>query len=197
MRAVPGDPVGVAPLASLGGQVVAVSRCSSHGFAKQPHSGIVLIAGEGVEGDAHRGTTVQHLYKVRRDPTQPNLCQVHLFASEMLDELRDAGFDLGPGEIGENVLTRGIDLLRLPKGTVLRLGSEAVLEVTGLRTPCAQIDGYRAGLQKHLWGERDAKGKRIRRAGVMSGGRTGGTVLPNDRIDIEVPERPHIALGPV
>ncbi len=179
------------------GRVVAVSRAPRHGFAKQAQSSIRLIAGEGVEGDAHRGTTVQHLYRVRRDPTQPNLCQVHLFAAEKLEELAAAGFALGPGEMGENVLTRGIDLLRLPRGTRVRLGAEAVVEITGLRTPCAQIDGYRAGLQKLLWGPREAKGKRTRRAGVMGIVRVGGVVSAGDALSPELPPEPHLALGPV
>ncbi|MGI4830089.1 MAG: MOSC domain-containing protein [Janthinobacterium lividum] len=174
-----------------------MSRCSQHGFAKQPEPCLRLIAGEGVEGDAHRGTTVQHLYKVRRDPTQPNLCQVHLFAVEMLAELADKGYALGPGEIGENVLTEGFDLLALPQGTLLYLGAEAVVKVTGLRTPCAQIDGSRAGLQKHLWGKRDAAGKRTRRAGIMGVVLTGGLVHAGESIHIKLPPAPHRPLGPV
>jgi len=179
------------------GEVLAVSRAPQHGFAKQPQLAIRLIAGEGVEGDAHRGITVQHLYQVRRDPRQPNLCQVHLFATEMLVELKAAGYDLSPGEIGENVLTRGIDLLALPTRTLLRLGVEAVVEVTGVRTPCSQIDGYRQGLQTHLWGPRDATGKRPRRAGVMAVVISGGDVLPGDAIRVELPPLPHVPLGPV
>lgn len=178
-------------------RVIAVSRRAQHGFAKQSERAIRLIAGEGVEGDAHRGTTVQHLYKVRRDPTQPNLCQVHLFAAEMLAELGEKGYALEAGEIGENVLTEGLDLLTLPKGTLLHLGAEAVVEVTGLRTPCSQIDGYRAGLQKHLWGKRDDTGKRTRRAGVMSAVQIGGVVQVGDRIRIKLPPEPHRCLGPV
>ncbi len=158
---------------------------------------IFLVRGEGVEGDAHRGTTVQHLYQVRRDRTQPNLCQVHLFAAEKLEELAAAGYVLGPGEIGENVLTRGVDLLRLPRGTRARLGSEAVVEITGLRTPCARMDGYRAGLQQLLWGPRDGKGKRERRAGVMAVVIAGGKVLKGDAIRLELPPEPHFMLGPV
>ena len=182
-----------------GGQarVVAVSRAPRHGFAKQPQEAIRLIAGEGVEGDAHRGTTVQHLYQVRRDPNRPNLCQVHLFPAEKLAEVTEGGFTLGPGEIGENVLTQGVDLLRLPRGTLVRLGMEAVVEITGLRTPCTQIDGYRKGLQKLFWGPRDAKGKRERRAGVMAVVRAGGTVLPGDAMTLELPPEPHLPLGPV
>ena len=181
----------------LSGTVVAVSRAARHGFRKQPEPSITLLAGEGVEGDAHRGTTVQHLYHVRRDPARPNLCQVHLFAAEMLAELTAKGFALGPGEIGENVLTAGLDLLQLPRGTRIHLGAEAVVELTGLRTPCSQIDGYRAGLQQHLWGERDAKGKRTRRAGVMAIVLQGGAVSAGDGLTLELPPSPWQALGPV
>ena len=180
-----------------GGVVVAVSRAPEHGFAKRPEAFIQMVAGEGVEGDAHRGRTVQHLYHVRRAPTKPNVCQVHLFGAEKLEELAAAGFALGPGEMGENVLTRGLDLLRLPRGTRIRLGVEAVVEITGLRTPCSQIDGYRKGLQRLLWGPRDAKGGRERRAGVMAVVVTGGRVLPGDAMEVQFPPEPHVPLGPV
>ncbi len=186
-----------AETAGVGGTVVAVSCAARHGFAKEPRGSIRLIAGEGVEGDAHRGTTVQHLYKVRRDPTQPNLCQVHLFPAEKLEELAVAGYPLGPGEIGENVLTRGVDLLALPRGTRVRLGAKAAVEITGLRTPCSQIDGYRKGLQALLWGERDPRGKRARRAGVMAVVLVGGEVLAGDAMVLELPPEPHRPLGPV
>lgn len=179
------------------GEVLAVSRAPRHGFAKRSQPSIRLVQGEGVEGDAHRGTTVQHLYQKRRDATQPNLCQVHLFAAEKLDELAEAGFVLGPGEIGENVLTRGVDLLGLPRHTRMRLGSEAVVEITGLRTPCSQIDGYREGLQTLLWGSKDAKGKRERRAGVMAVVVTGGEVSAGDPLVLELPPEPFLRLGPV
>ncbi len=179
------------------GEVVAVSRAPRHGFAKQAQPAIRLLAGEGVEGDAHRGTTVQHLYQVRRNPLQPNLCQVHLFAVEKLEELAQAGFPLGPGEVGENVLTRGVDLMRLPRLTRVHLGAEAVVEITGVRTPCAQIDGYRAGLQKLLWGPRDNRGRRERRAGVMAIVVTSGEVAPGDDLVVHMPPEPHLALGPV
>lgn len=178
-------------------EIVAVSRSKEHGFSKQVQPHIRLVAREGVEGDAHRGRTVQHLYLVRRDPTQPNLSQVHLFAAEMLQELADKGFKVQPGELGENVLTAGLDLLQLPRGTLLSLGPEAVVEITGLRTPCSKIDGLRMGLQQHLWGERDKTGKRTRRAGVMSVVRTGGQVSAGDSVQIELPPEPHVPLGPV
>jgi MOSC domain-containing protein YiiM len=177
--------------------IVALSRSSHHGFSKQPQPSLRLIEGEGIEGDAHRGTTTQHIYLKRKDPTQPNLAQVHLFAAEMLDELAAKGFPLQPGDIGENVLTRGIDLLSLPRATRLHLGLECILEVTGLRTPCSQIDKHSSGLQQHLWGERDTTGQRPRRAGIMSIVLTGGLIHPKDPIRIELPPEPHEALGPV
>jgi MOSC domain-containing protein YiiM len=177
--------------------IVAVSRAEKHGFSKTPQTHLRLIAGEGVEGDAHRGTTTQHLYLKRKDPTLPNLCQVHLIASELLEELAGKGLSVEPGELGENLLTFGLDLLSLPRGTRLHLGEETVVEVTGLRTPCSQIDGHSAGLQQHLWGERDAQGKRARRAGIMSVVVTGGLVRPDDEIRVELPPEPHQPLGPV
>jgi MOSC domain-containing protein YiiM len=176
--------------------VVATSLCEEHGFCKKPQTHIRLIAGEGVEGDAHRGRKVQHLYLMRQNPEAPNLCQVHLFASEMLDELTAKGFTVQPGEIGENLLTQGVDLLSLPLGTLLHIG-ETTLEVTGLRTPCSQINGHRSGLQQLLWGARDAKGQRTRRAGIMTIVLTGGLIHPNDSIRIELPPEPHQPLGPV
>ena len=178
-------------------QIVAVSRKESHNFSKQPRRSITLIAGEGVEGDAHRGRTVQHLYHVRKNPTAPNRSQVHLFAAEMLEELRGKGFDVAPGELGENLLTQGLDLLGLPEGTRLHVGTEAVLVVTGLRTPCAQIDGFRNGLQQHLWSDRQSDGQRSRRAGVMSIVERGGMVQPGDTLRVEIPDLPHRALQPV
>jgi len=177
--------------------VEAVSLSPQHGFSKQPQPAIRLIPGEGVEGDAHRGRTTQHLYRMRQDPTQLNLCQVHLFACEMLEELAARGFAITPGAMGENILTAGLDLLALPLGTVLRIGPEAVLEVTGLRTPCSQIDGFRPGLQQHCWGPHDRGNKRSRRAGIMSIVRLGGLVHPGDAITLELPPEPHLALPPV
>ncbi len=158
---------------------------------------IRLIAGEGVQGDAHCGALVQHLYLKRRNPGQPNLCQVHLFAAEMLAELAAKGFEIAPGEIGENVLTEGLDLLVLPRGTQLRLGTDAVVEITGLRSPCSKMDTFRPDLQQHLWGERDATGKRTRRAGVMGVVRSGGEVEPGDDIGVDWPALPYLSLGPV
>ena len=177
--------------------VVAVSKSLKHGFSKQPQDHIRLVPGEGVEGDAHRGVTTQHLYRMRQDPTQPNLCQVHLLSAEKLTELTATGFSVLPGELGENVLTEGLDLHTLPLGTLLHLGSEALVQVTGLRTPCSQIDKYQEGLQQYLWGERDEDGRRARRAGIMSVVLQGGVVHAGDAICVELPEHPHQPLPAV
>jgi MOSC domain-containing protein YiiM len=178
--------------------VLAVSRSELHGFSKRPQAGIQLIAGEGVEGDAHRGVTTQHLYLQRKHPALPNLCQVHLLAVELLTELAAKGFPLQPGELGENILTCGIDLLQLPAKTHLHLGQHALVEITGLRTPCSQIDAHRRGLQRHLWGApQPGSTARERRAGVMSIVLQGGLVRPNDPIRIQLPPGPHLPLGPV
>ncbi len=178
-------------------RIVEVSLSPRHGFSKQPRSEIRLLAGEGVEGDAHCGRTTQHLYRMRRNPAQPNLCQVHLLACEFLQELAARTFPIQPGSLGENILTVGIDLLQLPLGTVLRLGAEAVVEVTGLRTPCSQIDAFRPGLQQHCWGEPDSKGRRTRRAGIMGVVLASGLVHPGDAITQELPPRPFLPLPPV
>jgi MOSC domain-containing protein YiiM len=157
---------------------------------------ITLLEGLGVDGDAHLGETVQHLSRIRRDPTQPNLRQVHLVHAELHDELRDRGFELEPGQMGENVTTRGVDLLALPVGTRLRLGDTALIEITGLRNPCKQLNGIQDGLMAATL-DRGADGELIRRAGVMAIVITGGQVRPGDPIATELPAEPHRALEPV
>lgn len=177
-------------------RVTAVSRHGLHAFSKDPQTGITLIAGLGVEGDAHAGTTVRHRSRVARDPTQPNLRQVHLIHSELFEELADKGFALAAGQMGENVTTRGVDLLALPSGTRLHLGAEAVVEITGLRNPCAQIDDFRPGLLRAVL-DRDAAGRLIRKAGVMGIVLRGGEVRPDDAIRVELPPLPHTPLDRV
>jgi MOSC domain-containing protein YiiM len=182
--------------------VIATSSSSTHGFSKQPQPSLTLIANEGVQGDAHSGRTVQHLYLKRKNPTAPNLCQVHLFAAEMLDELAAKGFPLSPGDLGENLLTRSIDLIHLPLGTHLTIGPDPltapILEVTGLRTPCTQIDNFRPGLQQLLYGPPNpGTTKNSLRAGVMTIVLRSGTIHPNDPIHITLPPEPHQPLGPV
>lgn len=170
--------------------VTAVSSDTDHRFSKPNRPAVRLLAGLGVEGDAHLGVSVQHLSRIAQDPTQPNLRQVHLIHSELFDELGEAGYTVAPGDLGENVTTRGIDLLSLPTGTRLRLGAEAVVEITGLRNPCLQIDRFRTGLLKQVVG-RNAAGDLVRKAGVMAVVLAGGTLRPGDPITAELPDLPH------
>ncbi|MGN7800394.1 MOSC domain-containing protein [Leifsonia sp. 22587] len=174
-------------------RVTSVNRDDEHRFSKQPRPSITLVTGLGVEGDAHFGATVQHLSRVRRDPTQPNLRQVHLIQAELFDEVTA---EVEPGQLGENVTTEGIDLLGLPRGARLRLGDEAVVEVTGLRNPCVQIDRFQPGLLKQVVGT-DADGATVRRAGVMGVVLSGGVVRPGDAIAVELPDGEREALAPV
>ena len=178
------------------GIVTSVSLRAGHDFSKTKAASIRLQAGLGVEGDAHKGKTVQHLYHIRKDSTRPNLCQVHLIHAELFDELREKGFDISPGELGENVTTSDIDLLSLPTGTRLRLGTTAIVEVTGLRNPCVQMDRFRKGLMAATL-DKDADGKLIRKAGIMSIVIADGTVHPGDAIKIELPRAPYRPLQPV
>ncbi|MFC8272029.1 MOSC domain-containing protein [Streptomyces sp. NPDC057271] len=170
--------------------VTAVSSNGVYSFTKPNRDSVTLLAGLGVEGDVHAGVTVKHRSPVAKDPTVPNLRQVHLIHAELLDEVAGAGFEVTPGALGENITTRGVDLLGLPTGTRLRLGAEAVVEVTGLRNPCAQIDTYRHGLLKRVLG-RDESGQIVRKAGIMSIVLTGGEVRPGDPITVELPAEPH------
>jgi MOSC domain-containing protein YiiM len=170
---------------------------SGHGIGKDAAERIRLVAGLGVEGDAHHGETVKHRSRVRRNPTEPNLRQVHLIHGELHDELAAAGYPgLHPGQMGENVTTRGIDLLGLPAGTRLRLGDAAVVEVTGLRNPCKQLDEIQPGLMKATLA-RDADGDVVRKSGVMGIVLAGGDVVPGDAITVDAPPLPHRALRPV
>ncbi len=176
--------------------VIAVHRNDTYSFSKPTTASIRLIAGLGVEGDAHCGATVKHRSRVARDPTQPNLRQVHLIHSELLDELRAAGFSVTAGDIGENVTTRGIDLLALPSGSLLRIGADAIVEVAGLRNPCYQLDDFQKGLMAATL-NRDTNGELIRKAGIMAIVRHGGEVRAGDAISVELPPQPHQPLKPV
>ena len=177
-------------------RVVAVACDAEHAFSKPLAEAIRLLAGLGVEGDAHAGRTVQHRSRVARDPEAPNLRQVHLIHAELHDELAACGFAVGPGDMGENVTTRGLDLLALPAGTRLRLGAEAVVEVTGLRNPCRQLDRFAPGLMAAVL-DRDARGRLIRRSGVMAVVVAGGEVRPGEPITVALPAQPHAQLEPV
>jgi MOSC domain-containing protein YiiM len=178
------------------GVVIAVSCSLRHTMRKPNQLLIRLVAGRGVEGDAHSGETIQHRSRLARTPHAPNLRQVHLLHAELQDELLARGLHVGPGEMGENITTRGIDLLSLPAGTRLRLGDTALIEVTGLRNPCKQLNDVQPGLMAATLA-RSPTGQLIRKAGIMSIVLTGGEVRPGDLIHIELPARPHRALEPV
>jgi MOSC domain-containing protein YiiM len=178
------------------GRVVSVGAHSSHAFSKPLLEEIKLVAGLGVEGDAHMGATVKHRSRVRVDPTQPNLRQVHLVQSELFAELSGAGFQVRAGDLGENVATTGVDLLALPRGAMLRLGPEAIVQITGLRNPCKQINHFQDGLLQAVL-ERTDDGRVIRKAGVMGIVMAGGKIRPGDAIVVELPPEPRLPLEPV
>ncbi len=181
------------------GRVVAVCRSASHSFSKPVVDEVRLVAGIGVADDAHSGTTVQHLSRMRRDPTAPNLRQVHLVHAELLEELAAEGYAAAPGAMGENLTTRGVPLLDLPTGTLLGIGPEAVVRVTGLRNPCAQLDQLGSGLMRRLVFRRPdgPPGSLVRLAGVMAVVEHGGPVRADDTVTVTLPAGPHAALEPV
>jgi len=180
----------------MDGVITAVSRSPKHSLVKTNEDGIRLVTGLGVEGDAHSGARVKHRSRVARDPTQPNLRQVHLIHAELHDELRQGGFAVSAGQMGENITTRSIDLLALPTGTQLHLGAAAVVEVTGLRNPCGQLNRIQDGLMAATLG-RDECGNLVRKAGIMGVVVAGGEVRPGDAIRVELPPDPHQPLAPV
>ena len=180
----------------MSGVVVAVSSSAAHSMSKPNQPSIRILKGFGVEGDAHAGETVKHRSRVARDPSQPNLRQVHLIHAKLFDELARAGFAVSPGQMGENVTTQGVDLLSLPTGTRLHLGASAVVEVTGLRNPCAQLDGLQRGLMAATL-DRDGDGNLVRKAGIMAIVLASGEVYPGDPVEVELPAGPHRSLVPV
>lgn len=182
--------------AATTGTVTSVSLSPRHTMSKPSQMSIRLVEGLGVEGDAHCGVTVKHRSRVRADASQPNLRQVHLIHSELHDELRRAGFELVAGQMGENITTSGVDLLGLSEDTVLRIGDDAIVSVTGLRNPCTQLDEIHPGLMEAVL-DRDADGNLVRKAGIMSVVVTSGDVKPGDRIMVEPPAGPLRPLRPV
>ncbi len=173
----------------MNAQVESVFKSNTHTMQKFWQPSIRLLEGLGVEGDAHMGVTVKHRSRVAVDPTQPNLRQVHLIHIELHDELQARGFKIGAGQMGENITTRGIDLLSLPKGTKMFLGETALLEITGLRNPCTQLDGLQEGLMNAVL-DHDENGELIRKAGIMGVVLAGGKVKPGDEIRVELPPKP-------
>lgn len=177
--------------------VSSVSLSGVHEFSKTPTSSITLLGGLGVRDDAHHGTKVQHLSRIAKNPDQPNLRQVHLLHEELLEELASQGYDIKPGNIGENITTRGVDLLGLPTGARLQLGDQAVVEITGLRNPCHQIEKYQKGLLGKVLVKDATTGRLVRKAGIMGVVLHGGDVKPGDAVEIRLPKEPHRPLEPV
>jgi MOSC domain-containing protein YiiM len=180
----------------VSGIVIAVASSATHTLTKPTAPSIRLLAGLGVAGDAHMDERVKHCSRVARDPTQPNLRQVHLIHAELFDELRAAGFDVAPGQMGENITTSGVDLLGLRTGTRLRFGDPAIVEVTGLRNPCAQLDRIQPGTLKATL-DLDADGNLVRKAGIMGVVIARGEIRPGDAVRIDLPALPHTPLAPV
>lgn len=175
--------------------VIAVSKSSSHTFNKYNTESIHLLKGLGVKGDAHMGETVKHRSRVAKDPSQPNLRQVHLIHSELFEEVAEKGFTVSAGQMGENISTQGIDLLSLPTHTILKIGA-AEIQITGLRNPCSQIDSIQEGLMKALL-DKDEEGNLIRKAGIMGIVLQGGEIKVGDKIEVELPAKPHKKLEKV
>lgn len=173
--------------------VLAVARDAGHNFSKPVCDSINVVTGLGVEGDAHYGKLIQHLYRIKKDPNDPNLRQIHLIHRELHEELRAKGFDIAPGDMGENVTTQGIDLLGLPRGTVLKFGEEAAVEITGLRNPCYQLNDFREGLMKACL-DKAEDGSVIFKSGIMGIILKDGTIKPGDQIRVELPDGPHTPL---
>ena len=171
-------------------KVVSLSKDQNHRFSKVTCDSVRFIENLGIEGDAHCGETVKHRSRVKVDPTQPNLRQVHLIQSELISELKSKGFRVAAGLMGENVLTQGIDLLSLPRNSLLKLGNNVVLRVTGLRNPCAQLDDFQKGLTQAVL-EKDFDGNIVRKAGIMAVVAKGGVVGLGDPIIVDLPNKPY------
>jgi MOSC domain-containing protein YiiM len=174
----------------MSARVASVSLSPTHSFSKTLRASITLLEGLGVEGDAHCGATVKHRSRVAQDPTQPNLRQVHLVQAELFEELAARGFDVHAADIGENITTEGLDLLALPRDTLLYIGGSAVVRVTGLRNPCKQLDDFQPGLLAAVL-ERRPDGTLKRKAGVMGVVVAGGEVCTGDGIRVKWPATPH------
>ena len=178
------------------GTIIALNISPTHSFSKLPRNSIELIAGIGIKGDTHAGKTVQHRSRVAKDPSQPNLRQVHLIHTELHQELNSKGFNISPGDMGENITTKGIDLLNLPTNSKLHLGKKAIIKITGLRNPCAQLDAFEPGLMSAVL-DKDEDGKIVRKAGIMSIVVSGGVIKVGDRIKVELPPKPYRSLEKV
>jgi len=177
-------------------RVIAVAAKPEPGVGKVLREVITLVAGHGVEGDYHAGPFVRHRSRAARAPDLPNRRQVHLIHAELFDEVAALGIDVRPGQMGENITTRGLALMDLSPGTRLHLGSIAVVEITGCRNPCNQLDAIDPRLLPEV-ARKAADGTIARRAGIMGIVVQGGPVRPGDPIHVEVPAEAAGRLDPV
>lgn len=177
----------------MSGTVIAVAKDEGHNFSKRIVPEIEIIKGLGVEGDAHLGKKVKHRSRVKVDPMQPNLRQVHLIHSELFAEVAEKGFSVNPADLGENITTEGVDLLGLPRHAVLEIGEDVRLEVTGLRNPCAQIDNFQKGLLAAVL-DKGPNGEVVRKSGIMTVVLSGGRVRAGDAINVKLPDPPFLPL---
>jgi len=175
------------------GKIIALSKNPIHNVSKQNHNELILLEGLGVEGDVHMGKTAKHRSRVAKNPLQPNLRQIHLIESELYEELKLKGFDIQPGQMGENITTSDLDLLKLPENTILKIGAQAEVLITGLRNPCNQLNGIQDGLMQAVI-EKDSSGNLIRKAGIMGIVTKGGKVTLNDNIEVKFPSKPFVRL---
>ncbi|MEU2133877.1 MOSC domain-containing protein [Streptomyces sp. NPDC018352] len=176
------------------GRITAVSRNAVYSFSKPNHASITLLAGLGVEGDVHAGETIRHQFRMTYEPDLPNLRQVHLMHEELFEELALKGFEVSAGQLGENITTRGVDLLGLPTGSLLWLGADAAVEVTGLRNPCSKINDFQTGLLGEMFALDPLSDEFTFKCGVMAVVRQTGTIRPDDPVVVELPAHPHRAL---
>ena len=174
------------------GIVAGVFVSGGHTFSKSERYSVTLLQGLGIEGDAHCGSTVQHLSDRKKNSTRSNLRQLHLIQSELIEELNATGFDVRPGDLGENITTGQIDLPALPQGTLLRIGDTAVVEITGLRTPCFKIERFRKGLRSAVTEHRHG-GPATLKGALMAIVVAGGVVNRDDRIGVIIPPAVRIA----
>jgi len=166
--------------------VLSVSMSSSHGFSKRPTDYIYLLSGCGVQGDVHCSGAA----------SSNNKRQVHLIASELLTELarkdsKGRAYIISPGALGENITTKGIDLVGLNEGTRLHFGDgddHAIVRITGLRNPKKRLDEWPKGLLDRC-AMKNKKGEITgRKIGVMGIVEEDGFVQPGHMVYVEKPK---------
>jgi len=155
------------------GFVLALCRNENPGIPKIQVDSIQLVEEFGVEGDYHAGKTIRHRYLAKKDPDQPNHRQVLLIDAKILGDLDQRGIRIIPGQMGENIVCYGIDVMLLEIGTRFTAG-EALLEITEARHPCHQLNDSHPDLYQAVIEE--IGGEEIYSAGVFARVIRGGNV---------------------